>query len=327
MSKAMRSTRANIQAAGGMSGILRVFDIATGRFFNIRGAIGTYHHIDVQAETKADWDIIVSITGGNPRNRSWPVRRVLVQAKNGTWFACGLFTYNHAPVVYKNSYNPGPGAEAHFCLHLYFTVSENKNPGSPDQYRRGHEACKAAENATPPSSSGQSSGTPAPTPVSTVNYQAEVISGPINIRRGAGTNTAIVRDGIRNPRRFFIDREQQGPDNNTSGIWCRIAKDDDKALNGCWIAKRLLRQIQTGAATAQPVSTQPAGLRIQVSAGNDKAWTDKLVAELKSKGFDAYYAFYGGLHRAQVGRNLTRPAAEKLAAKLGEQGYETFIKQ
>jgi len=237
MSNVNRSTRAALEAAGGIGGVISILDIATGRKFNVRCALGSYWHIDYQAETKADWDVICEITKGNPRDARWPARSVVVPARNGTLFGFGMFTYNHEPLLYKAAYNPGPGTNAHCCLHPFFALGER--PGGPnDQYQRGNKAAIAAESA----SSVQAS-TPVQT-VTTVNYLVELISGPVNIRFGAGTTTTIAKVGIRSPKCFRVDREQQGPDSGAPGgfsLWGRIA--EDKELTGRWIALRLTQRV------------------------------------------------------------------------------------
>ena len=252
MSNVQRSTRKALEAAGSINGVIQILDVATGRKFNVRCALGSYWHIDYQPETKADWDVICEITKGNPRDSRWPARSVVAPARNGTMFGFGLFTYNHEPLLYKAAYNPGPGNNAHCCLHPFFALGER--PGGPnDQYQRGNKAAIAAESAA----SAQTS-TPVQT-LTTVNYLVEVISGPVNIRSGAGTNTTIVKEGIRSPKCFRIDREQQGPDSGAPGgysLFGRIAEDKD--LAGRWIALRLTQRVAEK--TIVPLPPPPASL-------------------------------------------------------------------
>jgi nucleoid-associated protein YgaU len=89
-----------------------------------------------------------------------------------------------------------------------------------------------------------------PSGLTLVNYQVEVISGPVNIRAGAGTNHAIAGEGIRSPRRFHIDREQLGTDGNSTSLWGRIA--NDREFNGRWVALRLTHRI-----ASTPVAPPP----------------------------------------------------------------------
>ena len=241
MSNIQRSTRKALEAAGGINGVIPILDIATGRKFNVRCALGSYWHIDYQPETKADWDVICEITKGNPRDSRWPARSVVAPARSGTLFGFGLFTYNHEPLLYKAAYNPGPCNNAHCCLHPFFALGERPG-GTNDQYQRGNKAAIAAESAAESTSSVQVT-TPVQT-ITTVNYLVELISGPVNIRSGAGTTTSIFKEGIRCPKCFRVDREQQGPDSGTPGgfsLWGRIA--EDKEFTGRWIALRLTQRV------------------------------------------------------------------------------------
>ncbi|MCL2674815.1 MAG: phage tail tip lysozyme [Defluviitaleaceae bacterium] len=160
-----RSTRQAVAAAG-LNGVFPCYDIQSGRTFNLRGAVdgspNGYNHIDVQAETKGDWDVIRDITNGNWRDSRWLVRPVIITARNGTKFACGLFTFNHAPVIYGKAYNPGPDNNAHFCLHMYTSLGERKPPNN--QYQRGNQACIEAERGTVPAAAPTAPAAIAPPP-------------------------------------------------------------------------------------------------------------------------------------------------------------------
>jgi len=225
-------------ANAGLNGVFIVFDIATKRTFNLRGAVGDYNHVDCQAETERDWRIIEEITGGNPRDRRWLERQVLVTARNGDIFACALFTVPHEPVLYKNAYNPGPGKNAHFCLHLRTSLAE-RPAGINNQYQRGHNACLAAERYS--STTIVAIHPQILTLPTAVDYTVEVISGPVNIRTSPDARTGktdnLTGKQVRNPRRLKIDREQVGPDGNSHGLWGRIA--DDPEFTGRWICLRL----------------------------------------------------------------------------------------
>jgi len=314
MSKPIRSTRANIIAAGGINGVIPIYDIATKEIFYIRGVVGGYHHTDWHAETKKDWDIVRKITGNNPADRRWLERRVLAQAKNKAWFTGGLFTVPHAGVIYSSAYDAG----GHQCLHWDFTISENKNPGSPNQYKRGHEACRAAEKATAPSSASTPTPTPVPTqPAVMIDYEVEVTGTRVNIRSEPSTakgNASIVGE-VKPPMKFFVDRRQEGLDNNVTNPWLRIA---DGEFKGRWIIDRLTRRVES----VFPIPPMKKGFAVQVISSTLEREVLLIIEKLHSLGYvNAYAVFHNGRHMARVGTFSSRSEAEQVRLTLISQGF------
>jgi len=242
-----RSTRQALTAAGGINGVFQITDFRTGKQFNVRGALSSYWHIDVMAETKRDWEIICEITNGKPRDAGWPARPVTAPSRNGTVFAFGLFTYTHAPIIYAAAYNPKliGAQDAHFCLHPFFALAERPG-GVNNQYRRGNDACIIAEGAAAPVHPG----------ATVVNYQVEVTRGPVNIRSEASTarGSASVVGSVSAPRRFQIDRETRGTDSGAPGgvsLWGRVANDN--SYSGMWVALRLTQMVAAVPVVVPPI--------------------------------------------------------------------------
>jgi DedD protein len=82
-------------------------------------------------------------------------------------------------------------------------------------------------------------------------------------------------------------------------------------------------------APGRPVET---GYTVQVTALRDKQDAEKLVNELKSRGFAVFVVRpeYSGakdnLYRVQVGPFATREEAEKVRGRISKEGFKPFIK-
>jgi DedD protein len=82
-------------------------------------------------------------------------------------------------------------------------------------------------------------------------------------------------------------------------------------------------------APSRPVET---GYTVQVTALRDKQDADKVVSELKSRGFAVFVVRpeYSGakdnLYRVQVGPFATREEAKKVRDRISKEGFKPFIK-
>lgn len=65
--------------------------------------------------------------------------------------------------------------------------------------------------------------------------------------------------------------------------------------------------------------------RVQTGAFKVKENADKLVAQLKAKGYDTYVVQVGGYYKVQLGAFSKRENADKLAVKLKLDGFDTYI--
>jgi len=207
--------------------------------------------MDYQPATIRDNDIINEITNNRPKDPGWIVRQVHGIANNGDIFAFGLFTFWHPPTLYNSTlaYRPqNTGAnDDHSCLHMYTSLFER--PGGPNnQYRRGHDACIAAEGINPPPY-------PGPTPV---DYIVEVTKGPVNIRSTPDARTGLTSNIVgqaRNPRRLQINGETRGADGNSVTLFGRIT--NDKEFNGRYIALRLTNEVAKAPVVTPPPPPPP----------------------------------------------------------------------
>ncbi len=80
-------------------------------------------------------------------------------------------------------------------------------------------------------------------------------------------------------------------------------------------------------------SKQKAGFIVQVTASRDKKDAEKLVKELKSRGFDVfvvppqYSDTKDNLYRVQVGPYETKEEAVRVRDRIAKEGFKPFIKQ
>ena len=65
--------------------------------------------------------------------------------------------------------------------------------------------------------------------------------------------------------------------------------------------------------------------RVQVGAFRIRENADRLLNELKSRGYQAFIVMEDGLYKVQVGAFSVLDNAVKLETRLKRQGYDTFI--
>lgn len=105
---------------------------------------------------------------------------------------------------------------------------------------------------------------------------------------------------------------------------CELAEKTDVAL-------LIAEGIHGGDIAAAPEESRPTGMlyRVQSGAFAVRANADRLLAELKGKGYDAFIATVdlGGqiLYRVQVGAYSVRANAEAMRDKMLADGYEAII--
>lgn len=255
---------------------LQVEDLLTGITYNVSFAGPRGDHYDVTPTTPAD---IEKMQKANSGNLDWVARPVAVKIGNRR-IAAGQNTFMHH--IRIGGGNPGPNFPSrnengppwtkwggHCCLYFSNSVG---GAGGEDSTNR-HARAEANQRANTPRARGRqaraacheahirggASPAPSPTPVE-VNYQVEVISGPVNIRKGPGTNHAAVGQ-VRNPRRLRIDREQVGVDGSTTSVWGRIT--DEQEFVGHWIALRLTNRV-ADPPVSPPQPDPPLGNNIYV---------------------------------------------------------------
>ena len=113
---------------------------------------------------------------------------------------------------------------------------------------------------------------------------------------------------------FFCDSEED----------CALAEKTDVAL-------LIAEGIHGGDIAAAPEESRPTGMlyRVQSGAFAVKANADRVMAELKGKGYDAFITMVdlGGqiLYRVQVGAYSIRSNAEAMRDKLLADGYDAII--
>ncbi len=75
-----------------------------------------------------------------------------------------------------------------------------------------------------------------------------------------------------------------------------------------------------------PYKETPSGLyRVQVGAFSIRENAQKLVYELKNRGYDAIIVEVGGLYKVQTGAFKERENADKLASQLKANGYDAIV--
>lgn len=65
--------------------------------------------------------------------------------------------------------------------------------------------------------------------------------------------------------------------------------------------------------------------RVQVGAFDSRANAERLMAQVKAKGFSAFIAVEGGKYKVQVGAFANRSNADSLKAKVKAAGFDAFI--
>ena len=90
-------------------------------------------------------------------------------------------------------------------------------------------------------------------------------------------------------------------------------------------------------AKVTPTATQRkeprAGFTVQVAASREKGDAEKLMKELRSRGFDVfvvppkYSEAKDNLYRVQVGPYATREEAVRVRDRIAKEGFKSFIKQ
>jgi cell division protein FtsN len=84
---------------------------------------------------------------------------------------------------------------------------------------------------------------------------------------------------------------------------------------------------------AAPRAKEKAGFTVQVTASRDKRDAEKLVKELKTRGFDVFVVppqfsdARDNLYRVQVGPYETRAEAVRVRDRIAKEGFKPFIRQ
>ena len=102
-------------------GTAEVYDVATGKTFNIRRTGGNKHN-DVVPRTAADTAIFKSIVG----HWSWNRRSIVIKV-NGRYYAASMNGFPHAPDPQGGDNFPG-----HFCIHFLNSRTHGTNNLDPE---------------------------------------------------------------------------------------------------------------------------------------------------------------------------------------------------
>ncbi len=89
--------------------------------------------------------------------------------------------------------------------------------------------------------------------------------------------------------------------------------------------QRFLNMVKTELDALNGSSSSSTLYRVQTGAFSKKTYADKLAAELKKKGFDAYIVQIGGLYKVQVGAFSIKSNADAMMKKLKDAGFNAFI--
>jgi len=103
-----------------------------------------------------------------------------------------------------------------------------------------------------------------------------------------------------------------------SGKYC-----PHRTLNMGW--QRFLNMVKTELDALNGSSSSSTLYRVQTGAFSKKTNADKIAAELKKKGFDAYVVQIGGLYKVQVGAFSVKSNADAMMKKLKDAGFDAFI--
>ncbi len=88
------------------------------------------------------------------------------------------------------------------------------------------------------------------------------------------------------------------------------------------IADEVNKRLAPAASPETPANTL---YRVQTGAFGRKDYAERLMTELKGKGFEAFVTLTGGYHKVQVGAFSVKGNAEAMLAKLKAAGYDGFI--
>jgi len=97
-------------------------------------------------------------------------------------------------------------------------------------------------------------------------------------------------------------------------------------------AKPAARSAPSGGANRTPRPVE-AGFTVQVAASREKQDAEKLVRELRSRGFDVFVVTprfsdaKDNLYRVQVGPFATREEAARVRDRVAKEGFKPFIRQ
>lgn len=89
--------------------------------------------------------------------------------------------------------------------------------------------------------------------------------------------------------------------------------------------QRFLNMVKTELDALNGSSSSSTLYRVQTGAFSKKTNADKIAAELKKRGFDAYIVQIGGLYKVQVGAFSVKSNADAMMKKLKDAGFEAFI--
>ena len=98
-----------------------------------------------------------------------------------------------------------------------------------------------------------------------------------------------------------------------------------------WIAEQINSKLAklggsaTGGSEAPTTPTTDIRYRVQVGAYADKANADRMAAKLKADGFNTYMVKFNGLYKVQTGAFAVKSNAEALANQLKAKGYDVYI--
>lgn len=80
---------------------------------------------------------------------------------------------------------------------------------------------------------------------------------------------------------------------------------------------------------ARPVTAQPPAWAVQLGAFSSRSKADRLVADLRSRGYAAFVLEYRAdgqlLHRVRVGPEQDRARAAAIAERLRKDGFQTVV--
>jgi hypothetical protein len=249
-------------------------------------------HYDVTPTTPDDMQAMLRANNGL---QNWIALPVAIQVGD-RWIAAGLNTLMHGsrigggnpgPQFPSLSNNPPPAGQrwpqgGHVCLYF-----QNSSGGAGDGTNR-HARAEANQRAGTPNVRGRQARAacheasfrsvetpPAPQATLTeVNYEVEIIRGPINIRPGPGTNQNPPAGTASNPATFRIDAEQEGPDNSIPAgrtMWGRVAEGQHR---GRWLALRLTNRLAEAPPTLETVRVQAGDTLFRIGQRTNRRWQD-----------------------------------------------------
>lgn len=153
------------------------------------------------------------------------------------------------------------------------------------------------------------------------NQYAKAVYEEVAQTTPTGDRGMKVNDGlyeIKNTKANCIYVEAEFHDNPDTAKWIMEHKDD--------LAKAIVRAFCKVDGKTPTFDQTTLYYRVQCGAFKNEDYAERLMMDIKAKGYDAYVKYDGNYYRVQCGAFTNKDYAEALKNKLMADGYECYIK-